>query len=82
MQPRAKKDEIAGAVGDALVVKVTAPPVKGAANKAVLKLLARELKVRKSAVRIVIGEHAREKVVQVEGLSDTEAKERLRQLDS
>lgn len=59
------------------MVKVTAPPVEGAANKAVLELLARELKVPKRAVRIVLGEHAREKVVQVEGLSDAEAKKRL-----
>ena len=79
VRPRASKDEIAGTVGDAIVVKVAAPPVKGAANKAVVKLLARELNVPKSAVQIVAGERARQKVVEVEGISDAEAKERLRQ---
>ena len=77
VQPRAKKNQIGGTVGDAVVVKVTAPPVKGAANKAVLELLARVLKVRKSALRIVAGEHAREKIIDVEGLSEPEAKKLL-----
>lgn len=81
VQTRAKKNEIGGTVGNAVVVKVSAPPVKGAANKAVLELLARVLKVRKSAIRIVAGEHAREKVIDVEGLGDSEAKKLLGLLD-
>jgi uncharacterized protein (TIGR00251 family) len=63
--------------GEAVIVRVTAPPVEGAANKAVIELLARRLGVPKSAVRIALGERAREKVIEVEGLSDAEAKEML-----
>ena len=59
------------------MVKVTAPPVEGAANKAVVELLARELGVPRSAVKIVLGERSREKVIEVEGLSDAEGKQRL-----
>ena len=76
VQPRAKRNQVTTA-GDALVVKVTAPPVEGAANRAVVELLARELKVPRSAVSIISGERARQKVIRVEGLSDAEAKQRL-----
>jgi uncharacterized protein YggU (UPF0235/DUF167 family) len=48
-----------------LVVRVTAPPVDGAANEALLRLVARELGVARSALRLVSGERARVKRLEV-----------------
>jgi uncharacterized protein len=66
VQPRASRNRIAGAHGDALKVQITAPPLEGAANAALLAFLAAELGVAKAAVRLVAGEHARAKIVEVE----------------
>jgi len=68
VQPRASRSEIAGLHGDALKVRLTAPPVDGAANAALIELLADRLAVSRSAVRVVTGEHARDKVVEVVGV--------------
>ena len=67
--PRSHKNEIAGADGKALRVKLTAPPVGGAANAALCEFLARALGVRKSAVTLVAGQSSRHKVVRVEGIT-------------
>lgn len=75
--PRASKNEIAGQVGDAIKVRLTAPPVEGKANKALIAFLAQELGVRKSQVEIVAGETSRNKVICVLGLSPAEVEERL-----
>ena len=75
--PRASKNEIAGQVGDAIKVRLTAPPVEGKANKALIAFLAQELGLRKSQVEIVAGETSRNKVVCVLGLSPAEVEERL-----
>ncbi|HJL17800.1 MAG TPA: DUF167 family protein [Sandaracinaceae bacterium LLY-WYZ-13_1] len=67
VSPRASRDAIGGVHDGALKVKLTAPPVDGAANAALVKLLAKRLRVAKSAVRIVGGETSRTKRVRVEG---------------
>ena len=67
--PRARKDEIAGVQGDALKVKLAAPPVEGAANVALCAFLAEQLGVRKSAVTLVTGQASRQKVVRVQGVT-------------
>ena len=67
--PRSRKNEIVGADGQALRVKLTAPPVGGAANAALCEFLARALGVRKSAVTLVAGQSSRHKVVRVEGIT-------------
>ncbi len=61
--PQAKKENVF-AEGDCLKVHVKSPAVEGRANEAMLKLLADFFKVKKSKVRIVRGERAREKVVE------------------
>lgn len=76
-QPRAPRDDIAGMRGDAVVVKVTAAPVKGAANEAILDLLAKRLGLRRSQVRLVTGARARQKTIQIDGLARDEALQRL-----
>jgi uncharacterized protein (TIGR00251 family) len=56
---------------------VTAPPVDGRANAAVIKLLAEWLGVSRSAVQIVRGETSRRKIVEIEGVSMEAASQRL-----
>ena len=77
LTPRAGRDEIAGWREGLLLVRVAAPPLAGQANTALERLLARELNVSKSAVRVVSGARGREKTVSIEGLSRDEAIRRL-----
>ncbi len=69
VQPRARRSAIDGVHGDALKVRVAAPPVDGKANAAVVAVLARELGVARSAVSITLGEGSRDKVVAIQGVS-------------
>jgi len=78
VQPRAARTEIVGWRADGtLSVRVSAPPVEGAANTAVGALLAGALGVRTSAVTVVHGERGRDKTVRVAGLTLDEMKRRL-----
>ena len=65
VQPRASKNEIVGLQGDALKVRLTAPPVEGAANRLCVELLAKSLRVRRSDVEIIHGHRSRAKKVLV-----------------
>ena len=62
--------------GDALKVRLAAPPVDGAANDALVALLADELAIARRAIRIVAGGSSRSKTVEVEGI-DPDSVERL-----
>jgi len=75
--PRASKNEIVGIHGDALKIRVTAPPVEGRANEALIAFLAKRLGVRKSQVEIVAGTTSRRKMIRVSGVLTQEVKERL-----
>ncbi len=75
--PRAARDEIVGFEGDALRVRVTAPPVDGRANEALTRLLASRLGVPRGAVRVVAGQTSRQKVIAVDGLTSDEVRHRL-----
>jgi hypothetical protein len=66
VQPRASRSEIAGVHGDALRVRLAAPPVDGEANLELVRFLARQVGISRSRVRIVTGETARLKVVEFE----------------
>ena len=77
VQPRAKANALVGWEGDALKVRLTAPPVEGKANKALVELLASLLQTSKSAVTIVSGHGAREKLVEIEGLDEVQVLRRL-----
>jgi hypothetical protein len=69
VQPRASRNEIVGLHGDALKVRLQAPPVDDAANEALVELIATALGVPRGAVRIVAGARTRSKVVEVVGAS-------------
>jgi uncharacterized protein len=75
--PRAAKSIIAGRRGDAILVRLAAPPVEGAANTALIELLAKTFRVPRRAITIVSGERSREKRVAIEGLSAEELSARL-----
>jgi uncharacterized protein (TIGR00251 family) len=72
--PRAKRSAAAGLIDisegrSALAVRLAAPPVEGAANRALIAFLAAELGVAASAVRIVSGDRSRVKVVAIAGIT-------------
>ena len=77
VQPRASRDGLSGERDGALVVRLTAPPVEGAANEALSRFLGKALGVAPSAVRVVSGATGRNKVVSVSGLDAAAARERL-----
>ncbi len=75
--PRATRTEIAGIHGDALKLRVAAPPVEGAANQAVVRFLAERLGVPRTQVSVVGGRTGRRKVVEIQGLDPATARARL-----
>jgi uncharacterized protein (TIGR00251 family) len=77
VQPRAKKNAITGNVGDALKLALTAPPVEGKANQAVIEFFAGFFEIPRSSVSIASGETSRNKLVRVNGISAQRVRERL-----
>ena len=67
--PRSRRDEVVGLHGDALKIRLTAPPVGGKANRALRAFLAGRLGVPRSAVEILSGHASRQKRVRVAGAS-------------
>lgn len=77
IQSRASRTELAGIHGDALRVRLSSPPVNGAANQALIRFLADLLSVPRSAVQVIAGESSRSKVVAVSGIGPEQAARRL-----
>jgi uncharacterized protein (TIGR00251 family) len=82
VQPRASRDGFAGERDGALVVRLTAPPVEGAANQALVRLLGKALGLAPYALRIVGGATGRNKVVAVAGLDAAAVRARLAEAPS
>ena len=78
IQPGAKKTEVSGPHGDALKIRLAAPPVDGKANAALIEFLAERLKVPRTRVTLVSGQSSRSKRVAVAGVACNEAEERLK----
>ncbi|MGD0173017.1 MAG: DUF167 domain-containing protein [Anaerolineales bacterium] len=77
--PRSRKDELTGISPDGtLRVRLTAPPVEGAANKALLELLARILGVRANTLEIIGGEKGKDKIISVMDLDAHIVEEKIR----
>jgi uncharacterized protein len=70
VQPRASRDEIAGERAGVLVLRVRAPPVDGRANAAACRLVAKRVGVPPSRVKVVRGESARDKLLEIEGVDE------------
>ena len=77
VQPRASRTEVVGRHGDAVRVRLSAPPVDGQANDELIRFLANLLGVRQSAVRLVSGEGSRSKTVAISGATLEEVAARL-----
>ncbi|MGI6294723.1 MAG: DUF167 domain-containing protein [Armatimonadota bacterium] len=75
--PRGSRNEITGWRDDVLCIKITAPPVEGAANAAIVKFVADKLSVRKSQIELVSGDKSREKTLKVVGLTESDIRRRL-----
>jgi len=73
IQPGAKKTEVSGMYGDALKIRLAAPPVDGKANAALIAFVAERLGLPKASVRLISGQTSRRKIVEVAAApSDTE----------
>jgi uncharacterized protein len=77
VQPRASRDEIAGAMEGAMKIRLCAPAVENRANDALIELLSRVLKTPKSAVRIRSGEQSRTKRVEILGVTPQQVRSLL-----
>ena len=67
--PRSSKNEIIGREGDVYRVKVTSPPINGKANRALISLLSKKLRVSKGSIEIITGERSKIKQIRIHGLS-------------
>ncbi len=74
IQPRASQNEIIVMEGGGFKIRLTAPPVDGAANDALIRFLADTLSVTRSQIEIVSGHTSKNKIVRIEGIGkeDTE----------
>ena len=77
VSPGARNARVVGRHGQAWKVRVAAPPEGGRANEAVVRLLAETLSLPRGAVTLVSGHGARDKVVRLDGLDQTQIKRRL-----
>jgi len=71
--PRARTTDVAGRHGDALKIRLAAPPVDGAANEELVRFLAKRLAVPRSAVTIAAGLTGRRKTVKISGVETADA---------
>ncbi len=70
--PRSSRNQIIGEEGDVYKIKITAPPVDGLANKALVDLFAKELGISKSSVEIISGRRSKHKTIRLYGVSEGE----------
>jgi uncharacterized protein (TIGR00251 family) len=77
LQPRASANEIGGPLGAELRIKVTAPPVDAAANKALVQLLADRLDCARGRVELVRGHKSRHKAIKLHGFTPAEVLQKL-----
>ena len=79
VHPRSRGDRLGGVVDGDLIVHLSAPPVEGKANEALREFLAEILHVRRSGVKILVGDRSRRKVVTVAGIERAVLLSRLRE---
>ena len=68
LQPKSSQNEIVGPYRDGIKVKVTAPPIEGKANEALVRFLAKEFGISPSCIEIIRGLHSREKTLRISGV--------------
>jgi uncharacterized protein (TIGR00251 family) len=75
--PNAKSDVVVGQHGDAIKIKLRAPPVEGKANAALRRFLSEELKIPEHAIALERGRTSRHKLMRIRGLTEEEVRGRL-----
>jgi len=80
--PRARRTEVAGPYGDAIRIRLAAPPVDGAANAELVRFLAERLGVARRAVEVAAGASTRRKTIRVTGVTSEQARRILLTADS
>ena len=71
VEPRSSQKGIAGVMdNNVLKVKLTSPPVQGAANEQLIEVIAKELKVKRSQVKVIRGLSSKRKVVEISGVEE------------
>lgn len=78
VNPRSSKDQLLDLDAETIRVKLTAPPVEGEANLALVKFIARTCRIPKGNVEIISGKKSRQKVIQIRGLGLSAVMDRLR----
>lgn len=78
IQPGSSKNEITGVFADCLKIKVSSPPEKGKANKAVIKVLSKKLDIPAKQIEIIQGLTSAQKQICIYGLSEVELIGRLK----
>lgn len=78
VQPGASKNRVIGFSGDALKIKLTAPPEKGKANEQLIEFLAEKLQIKKASLSIIKGFKSREKIIKIQEIKE----EDLRAIES
>ena len=81
VNPHASRAEIAGISDGMLKVKVTAPPVEGAANEACIGLLSKKLDLRKSQIKISLGAKGRKKTILVKEISKADLEQKINKMN-
>jgi uncharacterized protein (TIGR00251 family) len=75
--PRASKNQIVGIEGDAIKIRLNAPPVEGKANDALIAFLAAALAVPRARIEIVTGQTSRRKILRVRGMAPQEVERKI-----
>lgn len=74
VQPNSQKNEVVGILSDGRIkIKLQAPPLDGKANKALIRYLHQLFNIPETRMNLLQGEHNRDKVIRIEGISDSEA---------
>lgn len=82
VHPRARRDAIAGEIGDALKIDLKAPPVDGRANEACVEFFAKLLKVPRGSVTIASGQNSRNKTMRVSGITAEQLRRQLAEIEA
>ncbi|TWT62097.1 DUF167 domain-containing protein [Rubinisphaera italica] len=75
--PSSSRDQIVGWLGEALKIKVKAPPEKGKANASVIELIATKLNIPRESMSLISGETSPVKVIEIQGVDNPQLKQRV-----
>jgi uncharacterized protein (TIGR00251 family) len=77
IQPRSTQNEVLGVHNNSLKIRLTSPPVDGAANKTCVKFLAKSLGVSHSKIRIIAGLNNKNKTIEIDDIDEPAFRKKL-----